>query len=54
MGLLNGSFRVSWVRGTCGFLRAASLGACVVCELGEPCGALYYLEWAPAPPRISG
>ena len=36
MGLWNGSFRVSWVRAMRGFRRAASLGACVVCELREP------------------
>lgn len=54
MGLLNSSFRVSWVRGTRGFRRAASLLACVVCELTEPVEPSADLEWAPALPQISG
>lgn len=54
MGLWNGSFRVSWVRGMRGFRRAASLGACVVCELREPVESSADLEWAPALLRISG
>ena len=53
MGLWKGSFRVSWVRGMRGFRRAASLGACVVCELREPVESSADLEWAPALLRIS-